>query len=44
MEAQNFDIGQRNHEALKLVGFLRYDLEIESILKFLLDCKFSLHD
>jgi hypothetical protein len=26
VETQNFDPGQRNHEALKLVGILRHDL------------------
>jgi hypothetical protein len=42
VETKNFDTGRRNREALNLVGFLRYDLEFESILKLLLDCKFPL--
>jgi hypothetical protein len=41
---QNFDTGQKNHEALKLVGFLRHDFDFKSIFMFLLDCKFSLYD
>jgi hypothetical protein len=32
VETPNFDIGRRNHEGLKLVGLLRYDLEFKSIL------------
>jgi hypothetical protein len=37
VKTQNFDIGRRNHEAVKLVGFSIYDFELESIfLKFLL--------
>jgi hypothetical protein len=36
-KTQNFDIKQWNHEALKLIKFLRYGFELESIfLKFLL--------
>jgi hypothetical protein len=34
METQNFDIGQRKQEGLKLEGFSRYDFELESIFKF----------
>jgi hypothetical protein len=41
---QNFDTGRRNHEVLKLIGFSRYDIELESIFKFLLDCNFSLDE
>jgi hypothetical protein len=37
VETKNFDTGQRNQEGLKLVGFLRYYFEFESIFKFLLD-------
>jgi hypothetical protein len=35
-ETHNFDNRQRNHEALKLIEFSRYDFELESIFKFLL--------
>jgi hypothetical protein len=31
-----FDTKRRNHEVLRLEGFSRYDLESESIFKFLL--------
>jgi hypothetical protein len=31
---QNFDIGRLKRKGLKLKGFLRYDLELESIFKF----------
>jgi hypothetical protein len=36
VETQNFNIGRRNYEAVKLVGFSRYDYNLESIFKFLL--------
>jgi hypothetical protein len=32
----DFDIGRRNYEAVKLVGFSRYDYDLESIFKFIL--------
>jgi hypothetical protein len=44
VEIQNFDIGRKNHEVLKLTGFSGYDFKLESIFKFLLDCMFLLHD
>jgi hypothetical protein len=44
MGTQNFEIGRRNHEVLKLIGFLRCDDELELIFKFRLNGKFSLHD
>jgi hypothetical protein len=31
VETQNFDIGQRNYEVLKLIGFSRNDFKLESI-------------
>jgi hypothetical protein len=34
VETQNSDTEQRNHEGSKLIGFLRYDFEFESIFKF----------
>jgi hypothetical protein len=36
VETQNFDIRQMKWEGLKMKGFLSYDLELESIFKFLL--------
>jgi hypothetical protein len=36
VETQNFDIRRRNYEAVKLVGFSRYDYDLESVFKFLL--------
>jgi hypothetical protein len=36
VETQNFDIGRRNFEAVKLVGFSRYDYDLELIFKILL--------
>jgi hypothetical protein len=39
VEMQDFDIGWRNYEAVKLVGFSRCDYELESICKFLLVLK-----
>jgi hypothetical protein len=38
---QNFNTGQRDHEGLKLEGFLRYDFKLESIFKFSLFFKIS---
>jgi hypothetical protein len=34
VETQNFDTRWRNHEGLKLIGFSRYDFELESNFKF----------
>jgi hypothetical protein len=39
VENQNFDIGRRNYEAVKFVGFSRCDYDLESIFKFLLVLK-----
>jgi hypothetical protein len=36
---QDIDIERRNYEAVELVGFSRYDYELESIFKFLLNFK-----
>jgi hypothetical protein len=36
MEIQKFDIKRRNYEVVKLVGFSRYDYDLESIFMFLL--------
>jgi hypothetical protein len=36
VETRDFDIGRRNDEAVKLVGFSRYDYILESFFKFLL--------
>jgi hypothetical protein len=44
VKTQNFDTKRKNQEVLKLIGFLIYDFQFESIFKFLLDGKFSLHD
>jgi hypothetical protein len=41
VETHNFDIGRRNQEALKLIRFLRYDFELESIFNFLLVFKIN---
>jgi hypothetical protein len=41
LKTQNFNIGQRNHGALKLEGFSRYEFELESIFKFLLVFSFQ---
>jgi hypothetical protein len=32
VESQKFDTERRNHEALKLIGFSRYDFKLELIL------------
>jgi hypothetical protein len=39
METQNFDIGQRNYEVVKLVGLSRYGYDLDSIFKFILVLK-----
>jgi hypothetical protein len=31
VKTQNFDIGRRNHEVLKSIGFSRYDFELDLI-------------
>jgi hypothetical protein len=36
VETRNFDIGRRNYEAVKLLGFSRYDYDLKSIFLFLL--------
>jgi hypothetical protein len=36
VETQNFYTGRRKHEGLNLIGFLRYDFNLELIFKFLL--------
>jgi hypothetical protein len=36
VKTQNFDIRRMKREGLKMKGFLSYDLELESIFKFLL--------
>jgi hypothetical protein len=41
VEAQDFDIGRRNYEAVKLVGFSRYDYDLESILSFFWFSRFA---
>jgi hypothetical protein len=41
VKTQNFDIRWREHEGLKLEWFSRYDLELESIFKFLLFLKIN---
>jgi hypothetical protein len=41
VETQNLDIGQGNHEELKLEGFLRWGFELELIFKFLLILNFA---
>jgi hypothetical protein len=41
VEAQNFNIGRRNYEAVKLVGFSRYDFDLESILSFFWFLRFA---
>jgi hypothetical protein len=39
METQDFDIGQRNYEVVKLVGLSRYGSDLDSIFQFLLVLK-----
>jgi hypothetical protein len=34
VETQNLDIRRRDYEAIKLVGFSRYDYDLESIFSF----------
>jgi hypothetical protein len=41
VETQDLEIGRRYYEAVKLVGFSRYDYELESIRKFLLILRFA---
>jgi hypothetical protein len=36
VKTKDLDIGRRYYEAVKLVGFSRYDYELESFCKFLL--------
>jgi hypothetical protein len=37
----DLDIGRRNYEAVKVVGFSRYDYELESICKFFWFSRFA---
>jgi hypothetical protein len=41
VETQDLEIGRRYYEAVKLVGFSRYDYELESIRKFHLILRFA---